>query len=304
MKLGIIGGAGLLGSTTAFFVGSKHLVDEIKLIDIKESLVKAHCMDMTQAFLPIGGTKVTPADYEDLRDCDIVLSAAALPEGKIKDRNENLKMNLEVILPICEKLKKYCSKNTILITSAAPIDVLIYIFWTKLGWNPRQFFGFSTNDEIRLKWAIGLVTGKEYDKLHAICIGEHGASINLYDQLTYEGKPFKLTEQEEKAVCDETANWFVRWKELDSGRTTGWTSAVMLTAYIEAIVKDSDALLPVSSPFAAKSMGYDHSSFSLPSHIGRAGIKDIVCPRLNTDQKKALDETAKRISDHISVAGV
>ena len=39
MKMAVIGGAGLLGSTTAFCVGYRHLVDEIKLIDIRENMV-------------------------------------------------------------------------------------------------------------------------------------------------------------------------------------------------------------------------------------------------------------------------
>ena len=38
MKLGIIGGAGRLGATAAFCVGLKDCVDEIKLMDIKESI--------------------------------------------------------------------------------------------------------------------------------------------------------------------------------------------------------------------------------------------------------------------------
>lgn len=41
MKLGIIGGAGLLGSTMAFCIARKNLVDEIVLMDIKENVAKA-----------------------------------------------------------------------------------------------------------------------------------------------------------------------------------------------------------------------------------------------------------------------
>lgn len=50
MKLGVIGGAGLLGSTSAYLAGMKGYLDEIKLVDIKENLAKCHVMDMGQAF--------------------------------------------------------------------------------------------------------------------------------------------------------------------------------------------------------------------------------------------------------------
>ena len=36
MKLGVIGGAGRLGATTAFCVGLRDSVDEIKLMDVKD----------------------------------------------------------------------------------------------------------------------------------------------------------------------------------------------------------------------------------------------------------------------------
>ena len=54
MKLGVIGGAGRLGATTAFCVGLRDCVDEIKLMDVKENFAAANVMDMSQAFLPVG----------------------------------------------------------------------------------------------------------------------------------------------------------------------------------------------------------------------------------------------------------
>ena len=49
MKLGVVGGAGLLGSTSAFLAGMKGYLEEIKLLDVKENLVKNHVLDMGQA---------------------------------------------------------------------------------------------------------------------------------------------------------------------------------------------------------------------------------------------------------------
>ena len=45
MKMAVIGGAGLLGSTSAFMAGLKGYLEEIKLIDIKENLVKKKLMN-------------------------------------------------------------------------------------------------------------------------------------------------------------------------------------------------------------------------------------------------------------------
>ncbi|MBU5628048.1 hypothetical protein KQI82_14135 [Oscillibacter sp. MSJ-2] len=303
MKMGVIGGAGLLGSTTAFCVGCKNLVDEIKLIDIRENMVTSHAMDLTQAFLPLGGTKVTPAHYEDLGDCEILLCAAAVPEGKIADRNESLRKNVNLLLPICEQLDKYCRKDAVVITSAAPIDVLTYVLWDSLKWDKRKFIGFCANDTLRFKWATELVTGKHFDKLDALCVGEHGdGQVRLYDQMEYDGRPLVLTESEHERIEEETANWFARWQALESGRTTGWTSAVMMTAYIEAIVKNSGKVFPCSTVLAEQ-FGYEHVSMGMPCKLGTGGIQAVLDPQLTPTQKSALAQTADKISGLITQAG-
>ena len=66
MKLGVIGGAGLLGSTSAFLAGMKGYLEEIKLVDIKENLVKNHVMDMGQAVYSASKTKISFGSNSDL----------------------------------------------------------------------------------------------------------------------------------------------------------------------------------------------------------------------------------------------
>ena len=55
MKLGVIGGAGLLGSTTAFYAAMRNLVDEIVLYDIRETYALNHALDLDQAVWDIMG---------------------------------------------------------------------------------------------------------------------------------------------------------------------------------------------------------------------------------------------------------
>ena len=111
MKLGVIGGAGLLGSTSAYLAGMKGYLDEIKLVDIKENLAKCHVMDMGQAFAAFSKTKVSYAEYKDLGDCDIILISASIPERKVSDRMEYLRDNMKIVKPICEQIKANCKEG-------------------------------------------------------------------------------------------------------------------------------------------------------------------------------------------------
>lgn len=296
MKLGIIGGAGLLGSTTAFMVGIKNILEEIKLVDLNKSVLGSHVMDMEQAMLPISKTKISKAEYSDLYDCDIILITASLPERKVDNRNEYLQGNLRIVKPICENLKKY-NKDSIVITCTNPVDVFNYVTWRLLGWDKNKLLGFSLNDTLRMKWAIANVTDKEYEKLNGICIGEHGdGQVRLFEQMTYDGKPMKLTHDDINGATKLTADWFREYQELDSKRTTGWTSAVNLTKILEAVATDSGEIIPCSTIFTGE-YGYEGLSMGMPVALGKEGIKGIYLPDLTNHQKKQLDETATKIQE-------
>lgn len=303
MKLGVIGGAGLLGATTAFYAGTKNILDEIKLVDVKKNMAASHAMDMGQALLSISKTRVIQADYSELTDCGIILITASLPERNVADRNEYLTGNLGVITPVCEALKRYCSQDTVVINASNPVDVFNYITWKILGWERNKFIGFTLNDSLRLKWAVSLVTGKDVRKIQACCVGEHGdGQVRLYEQMTYEGRPLKLTEEEKQKIEEKTAGWFSEYQALNSGRTTGWTSAVSLTALIEAVACDSHAVLPGSAVLEGE-YGYCDVSLGMPLCLGKEGICSIVDPELTEEQKQKLDAAAGKIRGLIGNAG-
>ena len=305
MKLAIIGGAGALGSTTAFCAGYKHLVDEIKLIDIKENMVQSHAMDLSQSFMPFGKTKVVKADYPEIGDCGIILCAASVPEGKVKDRADILGANIPLMTSICDNLKKYADPKAVVIISGAPIDVWAYAFWKMLGWDRSQFLGFSVNDTLRLKWAVEKVTGKAYEDIDAMVLGEHGGDgqVRLYDQMKYRGEPLKLTEEEFAAVEAATANWFSEWQALESGRTTCWTSAVMMTEMIRMISQNTEEVIPASTPMA-EDFGYEGVAMGMPCRLGSAGVIEVLDPELTDSQKEQMERTAAKLRGQIAQVGL
>lgn len=304
MKFGVIGGAGRLGATTAFCVGLRDCVEEIKLMDVKENFAAANVMDMNQAFLPVSRTKVSLAkDYSDFSDCDIILSAAAKPFSKdIKDRAQELQMNVEIIAPICEQLKKHCKPTTVVIVSANPVDVFVYIYQKLLGWDKKQFLGLAGNDTIRLKWATEMITGKEYANIGALCIGEHGGgAIRLYESMTYGGVPLKLTQEQQSQIERECGDWFRHWTDLETGTTTGYTSGVTMSMMVEAIAKDMDLIIPCSTPLC-EHLGYSTCAMGLPVKLGRGGVKELIIPQLTPERRQELDQVAEKISGMIASA--
>lgn len=173
MKLGIIGGAGLLGSTTAFAVAQRNLVDEIVLIDIKENLAKTHVMDMEQAISEHNQTSITYGSWDALTGCDIVIMTASMPERKVSSRIEFLADNLKIVQTVAGYIAQYCL-GAVFINATNPVDPFGYIFHNLSGMSRQQIVGFSRNDTLRLRWAIAKVLHVPTTDVQAMVIGEHG----------------------------------------------------------------------------------------------------------------------------------
>lgn len=300
MKLGIIGGAGLLGSTTAFTVGMRDILDEIKLVDVYENGAKNHAMDMGQALLPLSKTKISAASYADLGDCEILLITANKSTGQVTDRSERLKENAELLSPMTEEIKRYCKSDPVTIVCTNPVDVFTYVTWKMLGFERNKVIGFSSNDTMRLQWAIAEAKQLDYRKLSCICIGEHGDNqVRLTDRILYEGKPLALSKEEEETVIRMTGEWFKEFSGLGVKRTTGWTSAVNLAEMIEAIAKDSGKQIPCSAVFGGEH-GYSDVAVGAICSLGRDGIKEKDLP-LNDAQKKEMDAAVEKIKSQIAM---
>lgn len=298
MKLAVIGGAGLLGSTTAFYAGSLDCLSEIKLVDLNENMLMSHVMDMDQALSPISDTRISRATYEDINDCDIILFTASLPERNVSSRNEYLEGNLGIVESVCKEISRL-EPNKIIINATNPIDVFNYVIYKLLKYDRSKIIGFSINDSIRLKWATAKVLGKESRRFEAICLGEHGDSqVPLFDRIKYDGERVSLSKEEEKLVLNEISSWFSRYQALKSGRTSGWTSAVGLATLIEAIARDSKVTIPCSAILDGE-YGLNNVSAGVPVKLGKNGIEEIVQLKLTDEQTLLFEKSSDKIKSLI-----
>ena len=157
----------------------------------------------------------------------------------------------------------------------------------------------SSNDTMRLKWAVAEVKGLDYRRLECVCIGEHGdAQVRLLDQMTYDGQPLTLTAEETETVICLTKERFKEFSGLGIKRSTGWTSGVNLAEMIEAIMTDSKKLLPCSAVFGGE-FGYNDVACGALCRLGKNGVEEITLP-LNNGQKAEMDAAVAKIKEQIS----
>lgn len=66
MKVTIIGGAGLVGSSTAYRLAQDGWVSEIVLIDKAENIAQAHALDIEQAVAKRTGVKIRTSGVREI----------------------------------------------------------------------------------------------------------------------------------------------------------------------------------------------------------------------------------------------
>lgn len=298
MKVGIIGGAGTLGSSIGFYLATQNLVEEIVLLDVKENILRAHIMDLEQAIAALNATVISGGNWAALQGCHIVIMAASVPERNTQSRAEYLEDNLKIVRGVAAQLAHHCPA-AIIINATNPIDVFNYLLYRLSGLPARQFIGFSRNDSLRFRWSIGRVLAVPVTDIQAMVIGEHGeAQVPLFSRITVKGKAVELSASQRVEVDRLIKTWFNGYVSLNSGRSSGWTSAVTMGQIIERIITGSEELLACSAILDGP-YGLADVSLGVPIVLGAEGIAQVVELPLSGEEMSGLQAAARKTKELI-----
>ena len=296
MKLGVIGGAGLLGSTTAFYAAMRNLVDEIALYDIRETYALNHALDLDQAVCEFSGAVITSGDFDALKGSDIILNTAGVPESSRASRDEYLIDNLPIYMDIADRIKTW-GYYPVVISTSNPCDVLNYKLYERIGGPRNRYLAFSYNDTLRFKWSVAKELGITAAQVDAIVLGEHGDhAVQVFSAVKRKdtGEPVCFTDEQKESVKARIRDWFKNLISLKTTRTMGWTSGIALGRMVEAIVAESDDIIPCSC-IPGGEYGLSGVSLALPLRLGKEGCREIVEIPLNEEETKALQAASEKI---------
>ena len=304
MKLGIIGGAGVIGSTAAFYLAVNNLVDEIVLYDVRENYAQNHAIDLDQGVSAVSNTTVSAGGLDDLQGCGIIINAAGVPETGRACRDDYLIDNLPIILAIAEKIKAW-GTNPVIINAANPIDVLNYKLYEHIGGRRGSYLSLSWNDTLRFRWSVAKEVGLSTALVDAIVLGEHGDySVPVFSGVKRRdtGEPIALTRAQRESVQTRLRSWFKNIIALKTDRTMGWTSGIGLGKMVEAIIIESDAIIPCSC-VADGEYGLRGVSLALPLRLGKEGVREIVDIPLDEEELAGLMAASEKIRGLMGAGG-
>ena len=128
MKVSIIGGGGLVGSSAAFALQCSGVARHIALIDLNEKLVEGQALDLLHGGPSTADQLITSGGYEHVPDSDVICITAGLRRKPDESRLDLINRNTDLFLSILEQVGSAgLKKDAIIFVVSNPVDILTYL---------------------------------------------------------------------------------------------------------------------------------------------------------------------------------
>lgn len=299
MKVGIVG-CGFVGSTAAYTLVLRGVVNELVLIDVNSRLAQAHAEDILHA-TPFGrAVRVVVGDYPQLERSDVVLLCCGVGQRPGETRLELLERNAAVFSNVVKQVLRY-AREPILLVASNPVDIMTHVTVTLSGLPTERVIGSGTIlDTARFRTLLGEHLGVSPISIHAYVLGEHGDSeVLAWSSAKVGGIPIAdfagqrglhLTEEARAEIRDGVRN--AAYRIIEGKGATYFGIGAGLAHIVQAIRDDERRILTVSG-LTADLEEFKGTCLSLPRLVGAGGILGEFRPDLSAAEDRDLRNSAR-----------
>lgn len=276
MKVSIIGGGGLVGSSAGFALQCGGVVREIALLDVNQELANGQALDLLHGSPSVADQRIISGSYEQIPDSDIICITAGLRRKPDESRLDLINRNTDLFVSILNDVAKAgVKKDAIVLVVSNPVDILTYVAADRLGLPVSRVIGLGTQlDTIRFRSLIAQHLQAPPTQVNALILGEHGDSmVPIWSGATISGLPLDKFAGWTPSVANEL---FTRTKgsgaEVIKKKTgAGFAVGIAIRDVIHSIVLNQRRILPVSSVING-CYGIRDVALSVPTVVGREGV--------------------------------
>ncbi|MBS1552135.1 MAG: malate dehydrogenase [Bacteroidetes bacterium] len=304
MKVTVVG-AGNVGATCANVIAQKEIVNEVVLVDIKEGTAQGKALDIWQTSgINNYDTRLTGVtnDYTKTAGSEVVVITSGLPRKPGMSRDDLISTNAEIVKSVTENVIKY-SPETILIIVSNPLDVMTYCAYLNAHIPSSRVIGMAgILDTARFRAFLAEAIDCSPKDIQAMLLGGHGDTmVPLPRYTTVSGIP--VTE----LIDDERLNAIVDRAKKGGGElvalmgTSAWYAPGAAAAQmVESIIRDQKRIFPVCSWLTGQ-YGLKDIYLGVPVVLGKNGIEKIIELKLNEEEMKLVNESAKAVKEVMDV---
>ena len=296
MKISVVG-CGKVGSTVAYTALLKGLTDDIVLVDASCDKAKGEALDLLQCRSFAPQANIRQGQLADTAGSDIVVVTAGIPRKADEPRVLLLSRNAALIGDIVRQVAQY-SPNCILFMITNPLDVMTQLAFKASGLPRERVIGMGTVlDTSRYRASLARDFGADARDIDAYVIGEHGETmVPVKTGIRVRGIPLEkwpgFSAEKLDLVVNEVIAASGQVIALKGG--TVFAPAVSACAVLEALVRDSHAVLPVCT--YQEELGI---CVSLPTIVNRAGAKQVVALPISSEETQQFAKSVENIRSYV-----
>lgn len=304
MKITVVG-AGNVGATCADVIAHKELCNEVILLDIKQGIAEGKSLDIWQT-APVNNydtrTIGSTNDYAKTEGSDIVIITSGLPRKPGMSRDDLISTNADIVKSVTENIIKY-SPDTIIIVVSNPLDVMTYCAYLNANLPSNKVMGMAgILDTARYRAFLADALNCSTKDIQGMLLGGHGDTmVPLPRYTTVSGIPVTELIEEERlnAIIDRTKKGGGELVAL-MGTSAWYAPGAAAAQMAEAIVRDQKRIFPVCAWLQGE-YGLNDIYLGVPVVLGKGGIEKIIELKLNDDEMKLVNESAKSVKEVMGV---
>ena len=304
MKVGIIGGGGIVGSSAGFALQLGGIVHEIVIVDANADLADGQALDMLHGTAAIADQVIHAGGYEAIVDADVICITAGLRRKPDESRLALINRNVELFGSILASIKsKGLRSDSIVLVVSNPVDILTHYAERELGLPKGHVIGLGTLlDTLRFRSLLAMNLKAASTQVSAIIIGEHGDSmVPVWSSASIAGLPLeKYPGYSPQLGADVFQRAKTSGAEMIKKKTgAGFAVGVSIAEVIHAIALDRKRVLPVSTVLTG-AYGLRNVAISVPTVVGLRGAEQIIEIDLWPKELQALKRSASVLQETVA----
>lgn len=297
MKVTIIGGGGLVGSTAAFALQCGGVVSHLCLVDAQADAARGQVLDLVNGAALTAGARVSAGTLADVVDSHVVVITAGLRRQPNESRLDLIQRNVALFRGIVKEIAQIKLRgDACLLVVSNPVDVLTHLAVEEAGLPWQRVLGLGTLlDTARLRGALAQRLKAPACQVAALVLGEHGDSmVPVWSTATIAGLGVEqwpgVTPQLLREVFEETRSAGAQLIKLKGG--SGFAVGLSIREVVHAILLDERKVLPVATLQQGK---YDLRGvcLSVPTVVGCGGVREQVEVPLAPKERLGLQQSAR-----------
>jgi malate dehydrogenase len=296
-RVGIIG-SGNVGANSAFFIAENRSAS-VTLVDAKEGLSVGKALDLSEAG-PIRRYDTKIYGYNEIQEIggsDIVVIAAGRVRAPDQSRDDLYRDNAQLAAGICKDIKSL-APHAVVLNVVEPVDMITLLVQKTLGFERTRVLGIGgLLSSTRLRFLISHALGVSPREVTGMVIGPHrSCMVVLRNTVRVSGIPAEklLSPEQLDAIVGEVRIAGDTILQMAQHSTSYYAPSAAVAALVEAIARDTKAILPVSIRLQGE-YGLNDIAVSVPAMIGASGVDRVIQVQMSQDETKEFQNAADEL---------